>query len=221
MSFFKNLLGGLVKDVVENVKENVSDKETVTTYTTVEIPEAMNEPKATPIELVENEIPSNDIAGGEMYNSTTFGAEGDISYRVEMSYTLVPGFTEFDSSAAEVDVCYVYDSQDGSWDDQKPYIAVMFDNMAYKILKEYNTTGIVKQEHTLEKIKHDTIKYKSVYSRTDGVYMQYHFYRYNDGIDYHLQVFIPKKYVGTDMEIKMSDALDLMASTYKEEKIME
>ncbi len=229
MSFLKNLLGGRVKDVVENVVDNVLDgghnKGTAKTQTTTAKPTA--KPTAQKVELTTTELVLQDVDGSQEGTNTIFDADGDTEYRVEQYYTVAPGFWDFDSGAGEVDVSYAYEpeaktyEESKGWETDEPYVAIMFDNTAYEMIQQYNKNQTVKVGRTLQKVNHDMMKYKSAYSREDGRYIQYHFYRFDEEIHYHIQAFVPNKYKGTEVEQKVLAALDLMAVTYREEHIQE
>ncbi|MBQ9142138.1 MAG: hypothetical protein IJX63_10160 [Lachnospiraceae bacterium] len=221
MSFFKNLLKTVVKEVVENVVENVADSgenresakaQATTTRTTEQR-----------VELTTTELVLQDIDGSRECNHTTYDSDGDNECTVEAYYTVAPGFWWFDSGAGEIDMAYSYNpdikSQEESrgWEVGEPYVAIMHDDISYQMVKQYKSNGTVKAGRTLQKVNHDIMKYKSSYSREDGRYIQYHFWRFDDDIHYHIQAFIPNKYQGTTVEQMVLAALDLMAATYREE----
>lgn len=221
MSFFKNLLNGFVKDVVENVVENVTDsgktQEAVKTQTTVV---KTTEEK---VELKTVELVLKNIDGSRECHNSTYDGVDDIFFNVEQYYSVAPGFWSFDSGAGEIDIAYTYDhdakcqEESKGWETDMPYIAIMCDDTSYNIVKQYNSNGTVKSGNTLEKVNHDIMKYKSSYSREDGRYTQYHFYRFDSDIHYHIQAFVPNKCQGTEIEEKVLAALELMAATYREE----
>lgn len=90
--------------------------------------------------------------------------------------------------------------------------------MAYEVLEEYRTEGTIRSGATLEKVEHATIKFKSTYTRDGDEYVNYHFYRLDEEIDYHIQAYIPKEYQGSRTEEEVLTALDFMAVTYREER---
>ena len=214
MGVFKDIMtkvfGNSMSDEIENVLHDIEEK-----YENKQV-------ERTELKVIQ--LTGGGISGSREFSAEIFDTDDEREYEVKLSYQVAPGFWEFESGAGEVDAAYAYvpevtDEEDFTgWEYDMPYLAVLFDSMAYEVLEEYRTEGTIRSGATLEKVEHETIKFKSTYSRDDDKYVNYHFYRLDQEIDYHIQAFIPKVCLGTQVEKDVLAALDFMATTYREER---
>lgn len=168
-------------------------------------------------------LTSQDIAGSKELSNVIYDNEEEKEYEVEQLYRVAPDFYQFSSGAGEIDVVYAYvpglkEEDYFEWNSSMPYIAIMFDQRAYDIVKKYETTNTVREGATLEKVQHPTMVYRTSYIQGDGKYVLYHFYRFSKDLNYQIAAFIPNGVRNTETETKVLAALDLMADTYRENR---
>lgn len=168
-------------------------------------------------------LTSQGIAGSKELSNVVYDTEEEKEYEVEQLYQIAPDFYQFHSGAGEVDVVYAYvpglkEDDNFEWNSSIPYLAIMFDQRAYDIVKKYKTTNTIREGVTLDKVQHPTMVYKTSYIQSDGKYVFYHFYRFSDDLNYQIAAFIPNGVRNTETETKILAALDLMADTYRENR---
>lgn len=214
MGVFKDIMakvfGNSMSDEIENVLHDIEEK-----YENKQV-------EKTELKVVSLDF--KEIPASREFSAEIFDADDEREYEVKLSYQVAPGFWAFESGAGEVDAAYAYvpeirdEEAFTGWEYDMPYLAVVFDNMAYEVLEEYRTEGTIRSGAALEKVEHETIKFKSTYTRDHDKYVNYHFYRLDEEIDYHIQAYIPKACLGTQVEKEVLAALDFMAATYREER---
>lgn len=153
--------------------------------------------------------------------------DGDVNgqdYEITQSFLLRKEFHAFDSGAGEVDASYGYSPRLSEedwcdWNIGDPYVAIVFFQAHYDIVKQYETNGTIPAGTTLAKVKHPLAVYKTTNVMQSDVHVCYHFHRGCDAqLYYQFEACYPVSQKGQEMERIVLEALQTMVDTYKEDK---
>lgn len=148
------------------------------------------------------------------------------SVEIKTSMTVDNRFHQFSSGAAEIDISFAYSpeisdpEQWTEWDIGVPAICVGQEPWLNDILVAHLNGKPLPSDSSVSKVSgHQNILYKTTLKKNDSYYVAYHFHRGFDKKNfYQITASYPKNFVGKPIEKIFTDALDLIACTYTENK---
>lgn len=148
------------------------------------------------------------------------------SFEIKTSMTVDNRFHQFSSGAAEIDISFAYspDITDPNewvdWDIGVPAICVGQERWLNDVLTAHLNGKPLPNNSSVSKVSGvQNILYKTTLKKNDTYYVSYHFHRGFDKKNfYQITASYPIGFVGKPIEKIFTDALELIACTYTENK---